>query len=364
MKIISLRVSFPSSFAIGIFAHFDALSVVMTVGSPALAAYSLVLTSLNTRWVYRRARQTAHRSSYVVAKALISLQQVPLELTRDKGLLVFVSVTDQWRREAVGSGRPTLRNVWSVATGLFVVFIAIAFAFTTYNSIFPLDDTGGSYEGHAIGALWLWLLCLVIGWFRVPAYTSRELGSTIKYTNKKAAKRAKADKAYDPPRRLVSQKPKEWDPDPVPEVGDENEKEMFESIQEDTEPVNQKVESQVDPTPGPSRHRLVVARDSHTQSHDAHANPDVTAIQGANQSAVDAERPAEAQSATQDSTNPEKEELLVRRSFDALNRDEGRPVATFNYSRIMQHLTLVDDVFRALDGLTRKRDEVGLPKSV
>lgn len=361
MRITLPQVSFPSSVAVGFFAHLSILSVVITIGSPALAAYSLVLTSLNTRLVYRRARRTAHRSSYVVAKALISLQQIPLELTRDERLLAFVSITDQWRREAVG--RLTSRNVWSVATGLFVGFIVIAFVFTTVNSISPLDDTGGSYEGHAIGTLWLWLLCLVIGWFRVPAYTYRELGSAIQETNQKAAKRAKAAKAYDPPRKVVSRKSKEWVSDPVPEVGEENEKVEVESIQEGTEPVRQKPEPQVDPFPGPARHRLVVALNSQAQSHDAHANSGVTAIQDASQNTVGVEPSGKTQSITQDSINPERDELLVRRRFDSLNWDEGRLVATFNYSRIIRYLILVDDVFRALDGLTRKRDSVGLLKN-
>ena len=344
----------------------------MTVGSPALAAYSLALTSLNTRLVYRRARRTAHRSSYAVAEALVSLQQIPLELTRDERLLVFVSVAGQWRRETVD--RLNSRNIWSVSTGLFVGLIAIAFIFATYDSIFPryqtispydpeprdIDDFDQSLDGHAIGSLWLWSLCLVIGWFRTPAYTYRELGSAIRDTNQKAAKRMRAADAYHPPQRVVAPKSKRWAADPVPEVREENEKAEVESVQEDTRSARHEAESQVDPVPGPARHRLLVARNLRAKSHSAHANPGVTAIQDANPSVVDVDRPAEAQSITRDPINPERDDLLVRRRFDPLNPDEGRPVATFNYSRIMRYLILVDDVFGALDGLTRKRDQVGL----
>ena len=208
-----------------------------------------------------------------------------------------------------------------------------------------------------MGSLWLWSLCLVIGWFRVPAYTYRELGSAIRDTNQKAAKRMRAANAYHPPRKAVSLKSKRWAADPVPEVREENEKVEVESIQEDTGLTRQEAEPKVDPVP--ARHRLVVARNSRAKSGSGHANSGVTAIQ----SAVDVNRPAETQSIALDPINPERDELLVRRRSDPLNPDEGRPVATFNYSRIMRYLTLVDDVFTALDGLTRrKRDQAGLSK--
>ena len=202
-----------------------------------------------------------------------------------------------------------------------------------------------------------------IGWFRVPAYTYRQLRSTIQDTNQEAAKRVKAAKAYHPPRKGVSPKPEGWVTDPVPEVREENEKVGVELIQEDTEPARHESEPRVHPVPGLAR-RGRVARNSRTKSRSGHANSGVTAVQGVNQSVVDADRPTETQSTIRDPINPEGDELLVHRRFDPLNPDEGRPMATFNYSRAMRYLILVDDVFRALDGLTRKRDQVGLSKDV
>ena len=108
----------------------------------------------------------------------------------------------------------------------------------------------------------------------------------------------------------------------------------MELVQEDAEPARQEAEPQVFLVPGPILHSLAVARDSHAQSHDGRANSSTTVIRGASQSAADVDRSAEAQSATRDPINPERDELLVRRRLIYLIK--GRFVVTFNYSRVMQ----------------------------
>ena len=73
----------------------------MSVGSPALAAYSLALTVLNARSVYRRVKRIKYRNKAAVARALISLQRVPLELTKDELFPASISISNQWEQEIV-----------------------------------------------------------------------------------------------------------------------------------------------------------------------------------------------------------------------------------------------------------------------
>ena len=346
----------------------------MSVGSPALAAYSLILTSLNVRLVYRRAQQIRHESKYAVARTLVSLQQTPLELTRDKRLLVFIPINDHWRQEIVD--RLNSRKAQSVAINSFVGSVIVAFVFTVVDSSLSLDDpTHGAADGHAVGTLWLWLLCLVIGWFWVPTFTCGELESAIGHVNQKAAKKAakrirqNATKVYYsakakitnrlPKRMPIPKGSKKVVVDPVPEVDKEKDKVEVESIQEDTKSVGQETELETNPLSNPTHHQFAVPWQSPAESHRDYSYFNISANQTANQSAVSLSRSAAIYSIpVQSEIFPERDRLLIPTDGSgSLNRDEFRLAAMFNYSRIMRYLILVDDVLRALDKLT---DGVGL----
>lgn len=82
----------------------------------------------------------------------------------------------------------------------------------------------------------------------------------------------------------------------------------------------------------------------------------------ANHSAVSLFQSATVHSIThQSSIHPKADRLLIDVSdqLGPLNRDERRLAATFNYSRVMRYLALVDDVLRALDKLGRENNGVG-----
>ena len=355
----------------------------MSVGSPALAAYSLALTSLNARSVYRRAKRMKHESKAAVTRTLITLQQTPLELTKDERLLAFIPINDQWRREIVrfaDVGRLSRRNALLIVTGPPVLWAVVAFTLTLVDSLLSVNGpASGEFEGHAVGALWLWLLCLVIGWWWVPTFTYGELKSTIGHANetaaKKAAKRIKQNvtNAYNSaktkitnrlPKRISTTKvPKEPAvdlPEAPEENGNVNVKE--ESIQEeDTEPVGQETEPKANPLPNSTHHQPTVPLQT-TGSQQGHGltsplAPNPTADQSATSlSYSDAIHSIAAQSLIHPDTN---RLLIPKNDLGSLNRDELRLAATFNYSRIMRYLILVDDVLRALDKLT---DEVGLSR--
>ena len=323
----------------------------MSVGSPALGAYTLVLTSLNVRLVYRRARMTMHESSYAVAKALISLQQTPLELTRDERLLAFIPVNDQWKRETIN--RHNRSNAVLITTGTCIVWAVITFFFALVDSFVSLNAFNAASESISVGTLWLWLLCLVIGWLWVPTFTVGELKSTLHLTNMKAAEKAvmnirKAKKAAN--KAIKSAKTKM-------RIGGEISLVVEEAdggpTQEDT-----------DPLPSPSPHQISAASlQLPPESQQGHGYPSINVNPTTNQDAASVSHSATGNSVAKSSIHPGTDRLLIPMDNpDPLYRDEFRPSATFNYSRVMRYLVLVDDVWKALDRLAREKDEVRIRK--
>jgi len=263
---------------------------------------------------------------------LVSLQQIPLELTRNERLLALIPVTEQWAQEI--SGRLNRRYVWPIAIGSSITWVVIAFIFTLVDSFVDLDvSSDGGAEGHAVGTLWLWLACLVIGWIWVPTFTRGESASTTgrasRTTTNRAAKRIDqtAINVYNPAKTKISKKRAE--PNPLPD---------------------------------PTRRRSGVSFQSFTGSQDDNTHVGVSENTTANHSTVTFSRPTTLHSTTPwNSIYRKTDRLLIDVSHElgSLNRDELRLAATFNYSRIMRYLALVDDVLRGLDKLTRADDEVG-----
>ena len=322
----------------------------MSVGSPALAAYSLVLTSLNARLVYARAKRCKHESRVEVAGALISLQQIPLELTEDERLLAFIPENDHWRNEI--ADRLNRRNAWSVAAATSVAWVVIAFLFTLIDSFVSLSNTDGEpSEGQAVGTLWLWLLCLVIGWLWVPTFTSGELKRAIGHANrravKKAAKRLK-ERALTSTRKITTRisrrvpilkGSKKAGTDPA--LNEKSEGSIKEDVKESGE--------------GTDTNPNLLSVPTHEGEHHDHLG---VAHQAASRSVQTLPR-----SIAQSSIHHDKDRLFNYKDVGSLNSDERRCAATFNYSRVMRYLVLVDDVLMALDRLAREKEEVGISRS-
>ena len=298
-----------------------------------------------------------HENKTTVARALISLQQIPLQLTKDERLLSSIPITDWWGHEIVD--RLGRRNAWTVATASSVAWVVIAFVFTLIDSFVSLNDsTEDKAEGHAIGTLWLWLLCLVIGWLWVPTYTCGELNSALRHANLKAAKKtAKSIKLVKQTtshainsaktkitNRLLkgSRKP---DVDPVVEVTEENEEVEEEPMQEDEKHVFHDPFTTSIQIPSESQH--------------GHDHLSISINQTPHRSSVSIIRSSGAHSDGQDSIHPGTDKLLITKDdLCSLSRDEFRNAATFNYARTMRYLALVNDVLRALDNLALEREEV------
>ena len=154
----------------------------MSVGSPALAAYSLMITSFNACMVYQKANAIDHKDKADLAKALVAIQQAPVQVTTEACLLESLCIDNQWRKEILE--RLNKKNAWSLVTGFSVAWVVIAFGFTLVDSFVALDDpSSGGSDGLAVGTLWLWLLCLVIGWLWVPIFPSSEVYAALRHAN-------------------------------------------------------------------------------------------------------------------------------------------------------------------------------------
>jgi hypothetical protein len=145
--------------------------MLLTLGSPTLAAYSLALTVLNGRWIAQLFSKYRYPNAKNAVRILSSLQQSPLRVDTDDVLLaslIMLPQNDEWWEElVVWLEYP---HTWSISAATSIAWVIIAYIFTiidyfsqdAQNSLNPNGDGVGS-----IGSLWLWLLPIVIGWLQL-----------------------------------------------------------------------------------------------------------------------------------------------------------------------------------------------------
>ncbi|KAF8801073.1 hypothetical protein BYT27DRAFT_7174661 [Phlegmacium glaucopus] len=161
-------------------------SVVLTVGSPTLAAYSLALTVLNGRWVAQRFAGYTYPNVRNAIRILSSLQQSPLQIETSDGLLASLVVlpqNDEWWSELIVWINYT--HTWSISAVNNIAWVVIAYIFTLIDSFTAGVATFINSNGQAVGSLWLWLLPIVIGWLQIsPKCDSTRLSSAVERANK------------------------------------------------------------------------------------------------------------------------------------------------------------------------------------
>jgi hypothetical protein len=107
----------------------DVMSVFLTIGSPTLAAYSLVLTVLNGRWVARRFSGIQYPNSYKAYRILSGLQQSALRVDESEGLLaslVILPENDEWWEELAHGLNYT--QTWSASAVSQIAWVIIAYS--------------------------------------------------------------------------------------------------------------------------------------------------------------------------------------------------------------------------------------------
>ncbi|KAF9523983.1 hypothetical protein CPB83DRAFT_949095 [Crepidotus variabilis] len=164
-------------------------SMLLTVGSPVLAAYSLILTTLNGRWIARRfLPYRRHPLASRAVRALSRLQQAPLRITDDHDLLsalIHHEKNQQWWDELLSW--LNLTHSWSISAATSIVWVFIAFIFTVIDSLSTNIDESVWANGQAVGSVWLWLLAVVVGWLQIsPKCDSVHLDHSLERANKLA----------------------------------------------------------------------------------------------------------------------------------------------------------------------------------
>ncbi|KAL1733036.1 hypothetical protein EV714DRAFT_205487 [Schizophyllum commune] len=166
-------------------------SVSLTVGSPALAAYSLAITVLNSHWVSERFASYHYPNVHNVVRTLVSLQQSPLRVRIEDGLLASLIVlpeNDCWWSELADWLDHSGTHTWSISAFANIAWVVLAFAFTVFNSFATATDVAiVNVNGQANGTLWLWLLPIVVGWLRIsPKCDAHRLAKAMNEANGKA----------------------------------------------------------------------------------------------------------------------------------------------------------------------------------
>ena len=157
----------------------DLMAVLLTLGSPTLAAYSLACTILNGYWLNERLKGHTNTNLEHVVHVLNNLQQHPLQLqTSDRRLLISLVNNKRWW--AYLGERLANSSTWTISSATAIAWVAIAYIFTVIDSFTDLTDSINE-NGQGVGSVWLWLLPIVVGWFQ--CLTKNNLKKDVKKAN-------------------------------------------------------------------------------------------------------------------------------------------------------------------------------------
>ena len=143
----------------------DVLSFLITIGSPALAAYSLQITHLNARWITMEFLDVEYPNSKSISTVLSAFHHVPIQISHHPPLLhslIVLHENDQFWSHLLEAAKKTRR--WSIPLAINFILVIFAVLLTTFNAMY--SPSPGDI-GYAIAATWTFLLPLIIGWLRV-----------------------------------------------------------------------------------------------------------------------------------------------------------------------------------------------------
>ena len=162
------------------------VSVLLTIGSPTLAAYSLALTAYNQRWLHQRFAGYMHPRAQDAVVILNSLQQSALIMTDIDdvftGLLTLPQNAPWW---AMLVNRLDYAQTWSLSAVTTMIWVAIAYVFTLIEAFTETQTfTSINATGQGVGSLWFWLLPIVLLWLRVsPKCDANKLRNAVRDAN-------------------------------------------------------------------------------------------------------------------------------------------------------------------------------------
>ncbi|KAJ6559107.1 hypothetical protein DFH09DRAFT_1161926 [Mycena vulgaris] len=180
-----------SQFPFGSKYRWDNLvSVILALGSPCLAAYSLSLAVLNNKWVARRFANTKYPNAGHAALILSSLQQIPLKVTTGGSLLASLVVlpeNDPWWKELAERLDDADAHTWSIAAVTSVAWVIIAYALTIIDAFSTIStDPNSNGQGlSGVGSIWLWMLPITIGYLQLsPRCDAERVTKALNRANK------------------------------------------------------------------------------------------------------------------------------------------------------------------------------------
>ncbi|VDC07891.1 unnamed protein product [Peniophora sp. CBMAI 1063] len=160
----------------------NVMALLLALGSPILAVYSLVLTALNRRHLARTLSRIEYPKLDRVYTILDKLQQAPLCVdTRgaiSQRLDVFPLDDEVWDRlQTLGLDVHT----WTTVAAFQMAWVIFAYVLTVLVTFLSTNSTSSYTTGGDIGTVFLWTLPVVIGWLQVsPISSSTRLRESVK----------------------------------------------------------------------------------------------------------------------------------------------------------------------------------------
>lgn len=162
-------------------------ALLLTLGSPSIAAYSLALTLLNARRVNQKFRhvreenQWLHRplqmrSIKAARSILIETQHVPIQICngRRREISQLIVHPENWtwwcslRQKLLMTKRK-----WTYSLYAQVGWVSVSQLLAIIDFFTATSSTGSSIDiGLAINSLWLWMIPIVLGWVYVGTQNS------------------------------------------------------------------------------------------------------------------------------------------------------------------------------------------------
>ena len=143
----------------------DVFNFFMTVGSPALAAYSLQITHLNAAWLNKAFSDLEYPNSEIIPMVISAFQHVPIQISTSGASLpslILLSQNDGYWEHLHKGIKRTRR--WSIPLFVGFVWVILAALLTVVDSL--TSSPTDSVEYSTVAA-WTYLLPLIMGWMYV-----------------------------------------------------------------------------------------------------------------------------------------------------------------------------------------------------
>jgi len=145
----------------------DLASAFMTIGSPALAAYSLAITGLNTEWLTRQFSSLHFPNKERIPPVIAALQQIPFRIDASGSSLpsmIVLPQNDHYWELLLAAVKRNRQDTIPVALGFTWVIVALLITFLDSSLAFDHFISTPGAAGYSIVAVWSFLMPLVYGW--------------------------------------------------------------------------------------------------------------------------------------------------------------------------------------------------------